>query len=254
MNKPTAIRAVILDDEKPGVEMLSWNLQEYCPAVEVVNTFTDPLLALKSVQADPPQLIFLDIEMPGLNGFEFLKKFDEIPFQVVFVTAYDQFAIRAFKVSAFDYLLKPVDKDELIRCVKNLQKDLHQQKRSDQMALLREALENPTRNLKKIAFNTFEGMEFIKTDSIFRCEADDNYTRIFLQGDEKLLVSRTLKEVEGILKPYGFVRVHYSHLVNLNKIAKYVKGDGGYIVLDNGDHVNVSRSKKEQFLSIFSRW
>ncbi|MEL6559678.1 MAG: LytTR family DNA-binding domain-containing protein [Bacteroidota bacterium] len=245
------IKAAILDDEKPGIEMLQWNLEQYCPSIEVTDTFNDPVKALSTLKTKPPKILFLDIEMPAMNGFEFLKRFDELPFHVVFVTAYDQFAIRAFKVSAFDYLLKPIDKDDLIRCVNNFQKDLKKKEKSHQIELLMNAIENPAKNLEKIALTTLEGLEFVKVDDIIRCEADDNYTNVFLSGDHKILVSKTLKEIESVLKPHAFSRVHYSHLVNLNKIKKYVKGDGGYVVMENGDSVNVSRSKKEQFLSMF---
>ena len=254
MNSHPTIGAVILDDEKPGIEMLEWNIREYCPSVQVIATFTDPKTALASIKSTVPQLLFLDIEMPGMNGFEFLLQLGEVPMHVIFVTAYDQFAIRAFKVSAFDYLLKPIDKDDLIQSIANLQRNIAEHDRSHQMDLLQKALHQPTKPLGKIALSTFEGLEFVKVDQIVRCEADDNYANVYLEGGRKVLVSKTLKEIEGILKDHGFLRVHYSHLVNLNKITRYVKGDGGYVIMDSGDTVNVSRSKKEQFLNTFSNW
>lgn len=243
------IKAILVDDEKHGLEMLSWLLEKY-PNVEVLGAYSNPKEAVKSIENLNPDIVFLDIEMPSMNGFELLQAVGHISFSVVFTTAYDEFAIKAFKVSALDYLLKPIGKEELHAAIEK-----HISKANDdyqnQLKLLKQLVEKPTLNLDKIAFPTFEGLEFVKAHHIIRCEADDNYTHIHLENKQPFLVSKTLKEVEELLADHGFLRVHYSHLVNLNKIKKYVKGDGGYVIMEDDSSVNVSRSKKEVFLNAF---
>lgn len=241
------IKVVLVDDEQHGLDMLRWSLEQFCPEASVVKSFTDPKEASVYLQSNKPDILFLDIEMPGMNGFELLGALDEINFAIVFTTAYDEFAIRAFKVSAFDYLLKPIEKEELVAVIRKFRSSQTATDPDSQLMLLKQLIVQPTR-LSRVALPTFEGLEMVQADHIVRCEADNNYTHIILEVGRKILVSKTLKDIEDLLKGHQFHRIHYSHLINLNKIERYVKGDGGYVIMDDGATVNVSRSKKESFL------
>ncbi|MEO1438550.1 MAG: LytTR family DNA-binding domain-containing protein [Bacteroidota bacterium] len=249
------MKALIVDDEAHCVETLSIYLDRYCPEVEVLATYTDSVQAVQAIKELKPDLLFLDIEMPKMNGFEVLEAVKNEQFEVVFTTAYDQFAIKAFKVSAADYLLKPIDKSELKQAVKlaaeRLGKKQGQSADSFRQHLeaLFENIRSKNRNFPNIALPTLAGLEMIKTSTIIQCEADGNYSRLHLEDGGTLMVSKTLKEVETMLEDHEFARIHNSHLVNLLHIKRYVRGDGGYVVLSNGKSVNVSRSKKEVLLS-----
>lgn len=245
------ITAILIDDEQHGLETLSWQLTQFCPEVQILGTFTDPKKAISEILLENPTVVFLDIEMPAMNGFQFLEQFDQISFEVIFTTAYDEFAVKAFKVSALEYLLKPIIKDELISSVEKLKSITQNSDKPQQFELLKNVYDRS--RLNKVALPTFDGLEFVEVDNIIRCEADDNYTHVHLVDRESILVSKTLKEIEELLFEHGFHRVHYSHLINLNKIKKYIKGDGGYVILEDDSSVNVSRSKKESFLKIFQR-
>ncbi len=251
MDKKKEIKAILVDDEQHGLETLSWQLQQFCPDVEIIGVYSDPKKAISEIKKISPSVVFLDIEMPGMNGFEFLEQFDSISFEVIFTTAYDEFAVKAFKVSALEYLLKPIIKDELVASVNKLKSLSEHSNTSQQIEMLRSVYDLTP--LNKVALPTFEGLEFIEVEHIIRCEADDNYAHVHIANRNSILVSKTLKEIEELLSGHGFHRIHYSHLINLNKIKKYVKGDGGYVILDDDSTVNVSRSKKENFLKIFQR-
>ncbi len=244
------IKVVLVDDEQHGLDILTWMLDQRKDA-EILATFSKPEEALLFLQKQQPDILFLDIEMPGMNGFDLLEQLEQLEFAVVFTTAYDEFALRAFKVSAMDFLLKPIDKEDLNRTLDRYQARGRHSDMVKQMDLLQQLLRSPDMSLDKVAFPTFEGLQFVYAPDIIRCEADDNYTYVHVSTEQPILVSRTLKEVEDLLKSKQFLRVHYSHVINLNKIKKYVKGDGGYVIMDDGAMVNVSRSKKEAFLKIF---
>ncbi|MEQ8469666.1 MAG: LytTR family DNA-binding domain-containing protein [Marinoscillum sp.] len=241
------INVVLVDDEQHGLDMLRWSLEQYCPEVRIVESLSDPGEALLYLQSNQPDILFLDIEMPGMNGFELLGAIDDIHFAIVFTTAYDEFAIRAFKVSAFDYLLKPIEQLELVSVIRKYLSKKKENGLEPQLSLLKQLIHQPSK-LTRVALPTFEGLEMIQVDQVVRCEADNNYTHIILETGRKILVSKTLKDIADLLKDHRFHRVHYSHMINLNKIQRYVKGDGGYVIMDDGASVNVSRSKKESFL------
>lgn len=245
------IRAVIVDDEVHCVEMLSWQLEKYCPQVQVVATCASGIEGKTVIAEKKPDLVFLDIEMPRMNGFEMLQSIPKIDFDVIFTTAYDQFAIRAIKFSALDYLLKPIDKDELRASLDKIKASPNQLISSQQLNLLLSNLHQAQNGLQKIALPTLEGYEMVLSEQIVRCESDSNYTLIFLKNNGKTVVSKTLKEVEELLEGHHFFRVHHSHLINLNEIKKYVKGDGGYLVMSDNSTVSVSRSKKDALLRLF---
>ena len=238
------IKAIIVDDESYSCESLAILLERYCPEVQVVESCTSGESALQSINRHTPDLVFLDIEMPHMNGFELLKRIKKIDFQVIFTTSYDQYAIKAIRFSALDYLLKPIDREELEVAVKKAVRKLEQQL-PQQLSILLQKLNGSSPATQKIALPTMEGLQMIPVDSIIRCAADSNYTNIFTKQQKKITISRTLKEVEEMLEDYPFLRVHNSYLVNLNEIEKYIKGEGGYVMMSDGSHVDVSRSRKE---------
>ncbi len=238
------IKAIILDDEKHSVATLAWKIEKFCPDVEVVKQFTDPVEALEYLQKNPPDLLFLDIEMPRLNGFEVLEELgDQVSFDVIFTTAYDEFGIRAVKASALDYLLKPVQNQELKTAIEKYKTKSGNGK---QMETIFSSEQESKSN--KIALATKERIEFVRPEEIILCSSDSNYTMIYLTNNRKKIISKTLKDVEEMLKAHNFFRAHHSHLVNLNHIKEYVRADGGYLMLSNGKTLPVARNRKDDLL------
>ena len=203
---------------------------------------------LAAIQRLKPDLVFLDIEMPNMNGFEMLEKLTEINFEIIFTTSYDQYAIKAIRFSALDYLLKPVDREELQRAVQKVVERLHHPL-PQQLEILLQKLHQPVSPIQKIALPTMEGLQMIAINSIISCASDSNYTIFLLKNNQKLIVSRPLKEIEEMLDDYSFVRVYNCYLINMNEIDKYIKGDGGYLIMTDGSSIDVSRSKKEMLLN-----
>ncbi|MEO6285808.1 MAG: LytTR family DNA-binding domain-containing protein [Dyadobacter sp.] len=241
------VTAVIVDDEPDCCESLATLLELYCPNVKVIDICYSAETALKSLRANPPQILFLDIEMPFFNGFELLEKLGEVNFQLIFTTSYNQYAIKAIRFSALEYLLKPVDREELRFAVqKAVQKSLNPL--PQQLEMLLEKIRQPAIAVNKIAIPTLEGFKMVLAESIVRCEADGNYTHLYLRDKSKITASRNLKDMEEMLEDYPFIRVHNSYLVNINEIEQYVKGEGGYLVMSDASIVNVSRSRKESLL------
>lgn len=245
------ITAVIIDDERHSVETLAWKLENYCPEVIVISTFTDPTEGLEYLTATPPQLLFLDIEMPQLNGFELLKRLNPIPFEVIFTTAYDEFGVRAIKVSALDYLLKPIQVDELKEAVEKHKQKTMKLTNSQLKVLFSNIQEEQQGRSGKIALATKESIEFVFPEEIIACSSDSNYTMVYLNSGRKKLISRTLKDIEELLSDYQFFRVHHSHLVNLTHVKEFMRHDGGYLVMSNQMTLPVSRSRREELLKRF---
>ena len=241
------ISAIIVDDEPYSCEALATLLERYCPEIKLLDICYSAADALKSIQEQRPQILFLDIEMPYMNGFEMLEKLPELNFKLIFTTSYDQYAIKAIRFSALDYLLKPVDKDELQKAV---QKAItaSDDPLPQQLEILLHKLNHPKVVVNKIAIPTIEGLQMVPVESIIRCEADRNYTNLFLKNKGKITASRNLKDLEEMLEDYSFVRVHHSYLVNLNEVEKYIKGEGGYLIMSDKTAVDVSRSRKEILL------
>ncbi len=241
------IGSVIIDDELQSRNALRNILTDYCADVDILGEAEDADKGIKMIRQTKPKLVFLDINMPDRNGFQLLESMGGIDFHVVFVTAYDQYAIKAIKFSALDYILKPIDPQQIIDSVNKL-KNLQPQNKQ-----VAERISNLLGNkgkIDKIALPTITGVRFVKINSIIRCEADNNYTCFFLEPKESILVTRTLKHYEDILKNDGFVRVHQSHLINIDYVEEYLKGDGGYVKMSDGSGVGISRRKKEMFLNI----
>jgi len=252
MDSNRIIRALLIDDEKHCLEVLTWQLERFCPDVQIIGVCDNAEKALTILSTEEVDLAFLDIEMPHMNGFELLQRLKKIRFEVIFTTAYDMFAVKAFKFSALDYLLKPIDKDELTQAVEKVKEKSNRTILPEQLNILFENFYNHKQPPQKIALPTMNGLEFVIADDIIHCQSEGNYTHIFLKDDGKFLICRTLKETEELLSGHNFFRVHHSHSINLNHIKKYVKGDGGYVVMSNNSSINVSRSRKEELLRLFN--
>jgi two-component system, LytTR family, response regulator len=245
------IKSILIDDEAHCIDTLSILLKEYCPDVQIVEQCRSANSGLQAINKHKPDLVFLDIEMPGMNGFEMLEQFTTIPFAIIFTTSYDQYAIKAIRFSALDYLLKPIDPNELVSAIKKVQEQRHLPM-AEQFQMLLKQIQNKDHQFNKIAVPTVEGFELIPADQVIRCEADDNYTHLFLKNKNKITACRTLKEMEEQLHDFPFfIRVHHSYVANLNEVTKYIRGEGGYLVMSDGSTVNVSRSRKEALLKLF---
>lgn len=239
------IKAVLVDDEKHPLTTLSWKLDRFCPDVTILEQFTDSSKALDYLRETQPDILFLDIEMPRLDGFELLEELGDFSFEVIFTTAYDEFGIRAVKVDALDYLLKPVQNKELKAAIEKYKNKHHDTPKTEVLFS-----NQPLPKKKRIALATKERIQYVAPEDIVLCSSDSNYTLIYLTNGSKKIISRTLKDVEKWLTPYGFFRVHLSHLVNLQHIKEYVRSDGGYLLLSNGRTLPVARNRKEDLLKM----
>jgi two-component system LytT family response regulator len=244
-----ALKAILVDDELSSLQNLQLKIQEYCPSTKVVAQTQNPEEAIRLIHQYKPDVIFLDIEMPRMSGFKMLEQIPEIDFEVIFITAYNHYAINAIRISAFDYLVKPVAIEDLQQTVERLE-NFTIKKTRERAEILKKNLANPKSQEDHIAIPTNDGLEFIQIKQIIRIESSSNYSKLMLHNGQNLLVTRQLKDFEEILQDYRFYRIHHSHLVNLNFIAKYVRGDGGQITMRNGDIIDVSRRKKEVFLKL----
>ena len=245
------IKAIIIDDEVHCLETLSLLLTEFCPEVQLLEQCNTAKKGLEVIEKYNPDLVFLDIEMPLMNGFEMLEQLSTISFAIIFTTSYDQYAIKAIRYSALDYLLKPIDPKELISAVKKVQEERHLPI-AEQFQMLLQQINGKNNGFTKIAVPTAEGFELIPAEQVIYCEANDNYTHFLLKNKNKIIACRTLKDIEEQLQDFPFfVRVHNSYMVNLNEVIKYVRGEGGYLIMSDDSSVNVSRSRKEALLKHF---
>ena len=241
------LSAIIIDDEQKGRLALRQKLQDYCPMVQVMGEASDGAEGILLIEKYKPQIIFLDIEMPRMDGFEMLRRINNRDFHIVFTTAYDQYAIQAIKYAAFDYLLKPIDIEELKSAVERINQQTSTNFTQRKLETL-EANLLSRQTPKKLAIPTLEGFLFFDISHIIHLEAQSNYTEIYFTDHPKLVASRTLKDFEDLLPPETFFRPHHSHIINLNYIKRYIKGDGGQIEMQNGNFVTVARRKKDEFL------
>ncbi len=247
------IRAIIVEDEKDSRDYLQWLLDKHAPDVEVIAVCTSGLEALEVIPRLKPGLVFLDIKMPFMDGFQLLEALPELDFSLVFTTAFDEFAIRAFEASALHYLLKPIQEEGLKEALKRVRKQRLAYDPAEQYSLLlAQARALREGKLEKVAFPTFEGMAVASIRDIIYCQADSNYSIVHLRGGEKLCVSRTLKTLEDTLQPQGFMRVHNSYLANLAEIRSFQRQDGGSLIMSNGHEVKVSRSRRDGLLDYLS--
>jgi len=236
-------KAIIVDDEKHCRLSLKKMLEWYCPQVSVVSESKNADEGIKAIKEHTPDIVFLDIEMPRKNGFDLINEFDKVDFNIIFTTAYDEFALQAFKVNAAAYLLKPVSEKELTRTVNKI---IEQPSSTFDQNKLMEIYEMLKLNnsIEKIAIPTLEGMEFVNPKDIIRCKAEGNYTKIHLISNESIFISKTLKQIAELINKSYFIRPHASHLVNVHFIKKYLKGVGGQLVLEDGTIIPVSRHRK----------
>ena len=244
------LQTILIDDEVACTSSLKIELEAYCPDIEVVMIFNDPDEAIVFLQKNQTDIVFLDIEMGIMTGFDLLNKIKNINFEVVFVTAYDNYAVKAFEYCAIDYLVKPVLKYRLIEAVEKIKKKRENQTSNAlNMSLLQNSLQTIQQQLPTIPIPTADGLELIRTDEIVHIEADGNYTTIFMKtAKEKYYVSKSLKEIEGLLTGRNFLRTHNSFIVNPLYVKKYVRGAGGYLIMSNGTSVDVSRANKDKVI------
>lgn len=247
------MRTILIDDEPKNIRILKKMLADFCPETEVVGEAENARQGIEIILKEKPDLVFLDIEMPYGNAFDMLDKLKPVDFEIIFVTAFDNYTLKAFKYSALDYLLKPVSIEELVAAVKKAtqrRREVHSLI-ANQVGNFLQTMQKSDSNLHKIALPSKEGLVFIKLADIIRCEASAGYTHIFLKGAEKVISSRNIKEYEDLLPDSLFFRVHNAHLINLNFVKKYHKGRGGYIEMDDGALIEVASRRKDDLLLRF---
>lgn len=247
----TRITAIIVEDEEASRLTLRNYITKYCPTVELVDEAANIEDAYKLIQSSSPQLVFLDVEMPYGNAFDLLEKFEAPTFETIFVTAFSQYALEALNLSASRYLLKPVNIEQLIEAVDAVAEIIHQKQTIHTSAILLENLAIENKQLKKMVLPMLDGFEVVQLKDIVRCKANDNLCDIFLSDGTKRTVCRTLKFYEGVLADYDFVRIHKSHMVNVNAVKQYRKGKGGEILLTDGSELPISPSRRDNFLKKF---
>lgn len=243
------IKVIIIDDEKKNLEYLKNLIVDNFADIHVAGTAQSAIEGFKIINSLKPDLVFLDIQMPGGSGFEFLESLTEINFEVIFVTAFDRYALNAIKFSALDYLLKPVNKADLEVAINKAR--LKASQKAENLRL-RNLIDNSSRSKpRRLALASSGRIEFIPVEEILRCQGESNYTRFFLSGKKEMLVSQTLGDYESMLRELGFFRVHQSHLVNLEHVESFIRGDGGYLLMKDKSTVPVSKSKREALLERF---
>ncbi|WP_207632632.1 LytR/AlgR family response regulator transcription factor [Foetidibacter luteolus] len=241
------ITAIIIDDEQHCINSLSADISKHCANVEIqamCNSAKEGIMAIKKLK---PQLIFLDVEMPWMNGFEMLEMFDHIDFCIIFTTAYDKFAAKAFRISAVDYLLKPIDAGDLKIAIKKAEEKINASGGVINIQNLLHNIRQPEL-LQKVALPSRDGYQFVSAQSILYCRAEGAYTKVFISDKHPLLISKTLGDIEEMLPTGIFTRIHHSTIVNMNAITNYSRTDGGYVVMNTGEKLVVSKPRKDALL------
>jgi two-component system LytT family response regulator len=247
------INCIIIDDEANNIKLLQNMLQLHCPAVKILATETEAKNGLLLIDELQPQLVFLDVEMPHLNGFDLLKKLEPVNFETIFVTAYSHYAVEAFEHHATGYITKPINTEKLIAAVNTATKRIEEKSINKNLFSL---LEQNSKQAApdKIPLSTTNGLVFVKLAEILYCESSGNYTNFYLCDGKKIMVSRQLGEYEKLLPEINFTRIHDKYIINLSFIKEYIKGSGGDVVLENGKELPVASRRKEEFLSRFEKW
>lgn len=245
------IKAVIVDDEKNNQELISNLLKSYAENIQVVGLADSVESAYKTIQEHQPDLIFLDIQMPDGTGFDLLKKFEKINFKIIFVTAHQEFAIEAFKYSALDYILKPLSPANLLAAVKKAEETMGNDELNMKLKILLNNIAEPFKNKKKIVLKTMERIYSVDLDDIIRFESDGGYTKVYLTDGKRIMVSKTMKEYDDLLMDAGFLRVHHSHLINMNHLFCFEKADG-HVVMKDDSIVPVSNRKKDHLMELLN--
>ena len=242
------IRSIIIDDEQHCVKALLNDLQKNCPSIEILDTCYSAKEGMLSIKKNNPDLVFLDVEMPWMNGFEMLELLGDVKFSIIFTTAHDEFAAKAFRISAVDYLLKPIDANDLKAAVLKVERKMDEGSSLNHISNLLRNIKQPSSD-QKIALPQREGYEFVEVSSILYCQAEGAYTKVIIDGKRPMLISRTLGDVEELLPPEIFQRIHHSSLVNVSYISQFLRTDGGYVVLKNNEKLSVSKAKKEMLMA-----
>ncbi len=249
----TTINCIILDDEAMNVQLLTKMLTLHCPQVHILAAETNAKKGITLIGELQPQLLFLDVEMPYMNGFETLKQLEPVNFEVIFVTAYGKYAVEAFEHHAAGYVTKPVNTAKLVAAVKAAIQRIEQKTINKNLFSLLEQNSRPA-TPDKIPLSTSNGLVFVKIADIIYCESSGNYTYFFMKDEKKIVVSRQLGEYEKLLPENGFTRIHDKYIINLSYIKEYIKGSGGEVVLENGKEIPVASRRKEDFLARFEKW
>jgi two-component system LytT family response regulator len=241
------LRSIIIDDEPQNAAILKNDIDVHCPSVQIASICHSAKEGIMAIKKEKPDLVFLDIEMPWMNGFEMLEMLDEISFSIIFTTAHDQFAAKAFRISAVDYLLKPIDANDLKEAVRKAQEKIEQQQGHANIENLLRNIKKPS-SQQKIALPYRDGYEFVEVAHIIYCQAEGAYTKVFLDNKKYIVVSKTLGDIEELLPPDLFQRIHHSTVVNLDYVTHFVRADGGYVKLQTGESLIVSKSRKESVM------
>jgi two-component system, LytTR family, response regulator len=247
------IKTILVDDEANNIQFLKSLITDNCPLLEIIETTSNANDGLLMIQELQPQLVFMDIDMPGMTGFELLKKLEPLHFEVIFVTAYNQYAMEAFEYNAVAYITKPIVTEKLITAVEKASAKIEAKKYTEHIFTLLENVQQKN-TTDKIALPTLQGLQFVKLTQISYVESSGNYCTFFLEDNSKILVSRQLGEYEKLLPVDAFVRIHDKHIINLSGIQEYIKGNGGEVVLENGTRLNVAARRKDELLSRFEKW
>lgn len=243
------IKAILIDDELNSLQNLQQKLEGFCPDVSIIAVTQKPEEGIQLIRQSQPDVVFLDIEMPKMSGFRMLEELGEYDFDIIFTTAYNHYSIDAIRISAFDYLVKPIGIEDLQQAVERLSKSLNRQTK-EKIDILKKSLSDNRSQEDKIAISTSEGIDFVPIKNIIHIESKSNYSKIFLKDNKNIMVTKILKDFEEMLLPYNFYRVHNSHLINLNYIQKYIRSQGGHVQLQDGTLIDISRRKKEEFLKM----
>lgn len=244
------IKAVIIDDEYNAIKNLKWEIENFCDDVEVCDTFTNPIEAISAINYLKPNCVFLDIEMPEMDGFQLLNQLTFRDFDLIITTAYDNYAIKAFKEHAIDYLLKPIDSEDLEESISRVRINQSQNSLGEEVKKIIKSFA-PTQQPKRLALPLIGKTVYVNMDDIIFCKSNGNYTEIHLANNEKKMLSKNLKDVE-VKTNNSFFRVHNSYVVNINYIKEFVKNEGLYLVLQNGNTIPVSRSRKNELLQLLN--
>jgi two-component system LytT family response regulator len=249
------LKAIIIDDEISCVELLQLSLSKYCPDVEVLDCCSSAQEGIESIAVHRPDVVLLDIDMPQKNGFEMLLEIGQPKFRVIFVTAHEQFALKAFKHDALDYLLKPVNANDLVLAIDKAKRAKERGSLNDKIQLVMEQIEllSDEQKKRRVTLSTADGFIFVDVDDIIYCVSERNYTRIFLTEGKSVLVAKTLKLVEELISSNDFLRIHHSYLINIENVKTIKKDDGGYIVMLNNDQIPIAKSKRDELARRFPR-
>jgi two-component system LytT family response regulator len=243
------IKAVIVDDEKHSLESTEILIRKFCPGIRITGLAASPEQGIELIDSLKPDLVFLDIAMPRLNGFELLQSLKYRDFDLIFTTAYNAYAIKAFRVNAIDYLLKPIEAEELVGAVEKVRRRMEDAKKLHSADHIIRNLEDLGMKRSRLALPVEGKIVMLDHEQIIYCESDGNYTRLFLTNGGSIMISRTLKDIDDMLQGPGFIRIHHSYLVNIRHVSQYLRGEGGAVILSNGIHLRVSRNRKKELLA-----